>query len=103
MAIETVRAECHADIPVHIPNDVTIKSSVLDACVPQVGQAKDSSLTNQLIDYLMGESDGMPKVIPPPSLLASSQWMILRCDLSSITWCLDVSDCPISCDLTLNQ
>ncbi len=32
-------------------------------CVFQVGQAKDSSLTNQLIDYLMGESDGMPKVI----------------------------------------
>ena len=31
-------------------------------CVFQVGQAKDLSLTNQLIDYLMGESDGMPKV-----------------------------------------
>ncbi|TMS23823.1 WD repeat-containing protein 19 [Larimichthys crocea] len=29
-------------------------------CV-KVGQAKDSSLTNLLIDYLMGESDGMPK------------------------------------------
>ena len=28
----------------------------------QVGQAQDLSLTNQLIDYLMGESDGMPKV-----------------------------------------
>ncbi|TNN69397.1 WD repeat-containing protein 19 [Liparis tanakae] len=61
MAIETVSAECHANIQVHVPNDVTIKSSVLDACVPQVGQAKDSTLTNQLIDYLMGESDGMPK------------------------------------------
>lgn len=35
-----------------------------DLCVHllQVGQAKDSALTNQLIDYLMGESDGMPKV-----------------------------------------
>ena len=31
-------------------------------CVFQVGQAQDLSLTNQLIDYLMGESDGMPKV-----------------------------------------
>lgn len=30
-------------------------------CV-QVGQAKDSSLTDQLINYLMGDSDGMPKV-----------------------------------------
>ena len=28
----------------------------------QVGQAKDDLLTNQLIDHLMGESDGMPKV-----------------------------------------
>lgn len=36
--------------------------SFIDVCVFQVGQAKDSSLTNQLIDYLMGESDGMPKV-----------------------------------------
>lgn len=36
--------------------------SFIDVCVFQVGQAKDNSLTNQLIDYLMGESDGMPKV-----------------------------------------
>lgn len=35
----------------------------VSVCVLQVGQAKDISLTNQLIDYLMGESDGMPKVI----------------------------------------
>jgi WD repeat-containing protein 19 len=28
----------------------------------QVGQAKDELLTSQLIDHLMGESDGMPKV-----------------------------------------
>lgn len=35
----------------------------MDVCVSQVGQAKDSSLTSQLIDYLMGESDGIPKVI----------------------------------------
>eukprot|EP00061_Rhincodon_typus_P013991 g40725.t1 len=27
----------------------------------RVGQAKDDMLTSQLIDYLMGESDGMPK------------------------------------------
>lgn len=27
-----------------------------------MGQAKDHSLTNQLIDYLMGENDGIPKV-----------------------------------------
>lgn len=37
---------------------------LFDLCVLllQVGMAKDSSLTNQLIDYLMGESDAMPKV-----------------------------------------
>lgn len=29
----------------------------------QVGQAKDELLTSQLIDHLMGESDGMPKVL----------------------------------------
>ena len=28
----------------------------------QVGLAKDDALTHQLIDYLMGEVDGMPKV-----------------------------------------
>lgn len=60
MAIETVRA---ADQTGYIQNDVSIQLSVFDVCAFQVGQAKDSSLTNQLIDYLMGESDGMPKVI----------------------------------------
>lgn len=34
--------------------------------IPQVGQAKDEALTNLLIDYLMGESDGMPKVHSAP-------------------------------------
>lgn len=29
----------------------------------QVGQAKDEVLTSQLIDHLMGETDGMPKVL----------------------------------------
>lgn len=45
---------------VHVLNDQVLSKYV---SVFQVGQAKDSSLTNQLIDYLMGESDGMPKVI----------------------------------------
>lgn len=36
----------------------------------QVGQAKDELLTSQLIDHLMGESDGMPKVLKTFSLLA---------------------------------
>ncbi|KAG7241299.1 hypothetical protein INR49_025817 [Caranx melampygus] len=35
----------------------------VEMAIETVGQAKDSSLTGQLIDYLMGESDGMPKVI----------------------------------------
>uniref|UniRef100_A0A8D0A5G9 WD repeat-containing protein 19 n=1 Tax=Sander lucioperca TaxID=283035 RepID=A0A8D0A5G9_SANLU len=33
----------------------------VEMAIETVGQAKDGSLTNQLIDYLMGESDGMPK------------------------------------------
>ncbi|CAN9510421.1 unnamed protein product [Ophioblennius macclurei] len=33
----------------------------IEMAIETVGQAKESSLTNQLIDYLMGESDGMPK------------------------------------------
>ncbi|KAF3852119.1 hypothetical protein F7725_005474 [Dissostichus mawsoni] len=33
----------------------------VEMAIETVGQARDSSLTNQLIDYLMGESDGMPK------------------------------------------
>ncbi|KAK6324407.1 hypothetical protein J4Q44_G00037490 [Coregonus suidteri] len=33
----------------------------IEMAIETVGQANDESLTNQLIDYLMGESDGMPK------------------------------------------
>uniref|UniRef100_A0A3P8TSU1 WD repeat domain 19 n=1 Tax=Amphiprion percula TaxID=161767 RepID=A0A3P8TSU1_AMPPE len=33
----------------------------IEMAIETVGQAKDTSLTSQLIDYLMGESDGMPK------------------------------------------
>ncbi|NXN95131.1 WDR19 protein, partial [Rhinopomastus cyanomelas] len=33
----------------------------IDMAIETVGRAKDEALTNQLIDYLMGESDGMPK------------------------------------------
>ncbi|KAI1887644.1 hypothetical protein AGOR_G00192430 [Albula goreensis] len=33
----------------------------IEMAIETVGQAKDEALTNQLIDYLMGESDGMPK------------------------------------------
>ncbi|CAF94207.1 unnamed protein product, partial [Tetraodon nigroviridis] len=36
-------------------------SRALDLAIETVGQAKDLSLTNQLIDYLMGENDGIPK------------------------------------------
>lgn len=60
MAIETVRAVCQTLAgTVHIQSEHSLKC----VCVLQVGQAKDSSLTGQLIDYLMGESDGIPKVI----------------------------------------
>ncbi|XP_038608159.1 WD repeat-containing protein 19 isoform X1 [Tachyglossus aculeatus] len=33
----------------------------IEMAIETVGQAKDESLTSQLIDHLMGESDGMPK------------------------------------------
>ncbi|KAM6132739.1 LOW QUALITY PROTEIN: WD repeat-containing protein 19 [Pterocles gutturalis] len=33
----------------------------IDIAIETVGRAKDEALTNQLIDYLMGECDGMPK------------------------------------------
>ncbi|XP_034043414.1 WD repeat-containing protein 19 isoform X2 [Thalassophryne amazonica] len=40
---------------------VSDDSLAVGMAIETVGQAKDSSLTNQLIDYLMGESDGIPK------------------------------------------
>ncbi|KAM8842536.1 WD repeat-containing protein 19 [Synchiropus picturatus] len=33
----------------------------VEMAIEAVGQAKDASLTNQFIDYLLGESDGVPK------------------------------------------
>ncbi|XP_063074275.1 WD repeat-containing protein 19 isoform X2 [Engraulis encrasicolus] len=39
----------------------TEDSLAIEKAIETVGEAKDDALTNQLIDYLMGESDGMPK------------------------------------------
>ncbi|XP_073198369.1 WD repeat-containing protein 19 isoform X4 [Lepidochelys kempii] len=39
----------------------TEDNMAIEMAIETVGQAKDEALTNQLIDYLMGESDGMPK------------------------------------------
>ncbi|KAG8591694.1 hypothetical protein GDO81_000268 [Engystomops pustulosus] len=39
----------------------TEESAAIEMAIETVGQAKEELLTNQLIDYLMGESDGMPK------------------------------------------
>ncbi|XP_028657806.1 WD repeat-containing protein 19 [Erpetoichthys calabaricus] len=39
----------------------TEDNMAIEMAIETVGQARDESLTNQLIDYLMGESDGMPK------------------------------------------
>ncbi|XP_061566182.1 WD repeat-containing protein 19 [Cololabis saira] len=39
----------------------TDDNQAIEMAIETVGQAKDGSLTNQLIDYLMGESDGIPK------------------------------------------
>lgn len=60
----------------------------------QVGQAKDELLTNQLIDHLMGESDGMPKVqealhcwvfTPQPRLVWSSLSVMTLQSCRSVT------------------
>ena len=40
------------------PNDV---DAALDIAIAAVGKAHKDSLTHQLIDYLMGEIDGVPK------------------------------------------
>ncbi|PIO24270.1 hypothetical protein AB205_0031140, partial [Aquarana catesbeiana] len=37
------------------------ENTAIEMAIKTVGEAKDELLTNQLIDYLMGESDGMPK------------------------------------------
>lgn len=34
----------------------------IDLAIETIGQADDEALTQQLIDYLMGDTDGMPKV-----------------------------------------
>ena len=34
----------------------------IELAIETVGQANDDTLTHQLIDFLMGETDGMPKV-----------------------------------------
>ncbi|XP_014378025.1 WD repeat-containing protein 19 isoform X1 [Alligator sinensis] len=39
----------------------TEDNMAIEMAIETVGQAKDEALTNQLIDYLIGESDGMPK------------------------------------------
>ncbi|XP_037530887.1 WD repeat-containing protein 19 [Nematolebias whitei] len=36
-------------------------NQAIEMAIETVGQAKDESLTNQLIEYLLGESDGIPK------------------------------------------
>lgn len=36
--------------------------NAVDMAIETVGRAQDSLLTNQLVDFLMGERDGQPKV-----------------------------------------
>lgn len=40
----------------------------IELAIETVGQANDDTLTHQLIDFLMGETDGMPKVSQPREL-----------------------------------
>jgi len=35
----------------------------IEMAITTVGSAKDSQITNQLISFLMGETDGVPKVL----------------------------------------
>lgn len=63
----------------------------------QVGQAKDEVLTNQLIDYLMGESDGLPKVLncrhaPMFSISSVSLDSIFS---SGLDYQIDSGSCPM--------
>ncbi|XP_026503765.1 WD repeat-containing protein 19 isoform X1 [Terrapene carolina triunguis] len=44
-----------------LKSPTTEDNMAIEMAIETVGQAKDEALTNQLIDYLMGESDGMPK------------------------------------------
>lgn len=37
-------------------------SQAIELAIETVGRANDDSLTRQLIDFLMGETDNMPKV-----------------------------------------
>ena len=37
--------------------------AAITMAIETVGQAKDEQLTRMLIDYLMGEEDGIPKVL----------------------------------------
>ena len=41
-------------------------SAALTMAIETVGQANDDQLTRQLIDFLMGEIDGVPKVTVKP-------------------------------------
>ncbi|XP_005286412.2 WD repeat-containing protein 19 isoform X5 [Chrysemys picta bellii] len=45
-----------------LKSPTTEDNMAIEMAIETVGQAKDEALTNQLIDYLMGESDGMPKL-----------------------------------------
>lgn len=70
--------------------DHSVQCSCVCVCVFQVGQAKDNSLTNQLIDYLMGESDGMPKVIYTPALFLLP-FDSVAVSLPATWFCCDIS------------
>lgn len=39
-----------------------IENKAIELAVECIGKANNDSLTNNLIDYLMGDKDGMPKV-----------------------------------------
>ena len=48
----------------HLLQCETNDSRALDLAIEVVGKAEDDQLTHMLVEYLMGEQDGMPKVCP---------------------------------------
>ena len=63
--------------------------AAITMAIETVGQAKEEQLTRMLIDYLMGEDDGIPKV------LYDGTWWCLRC------WLIELAN--QSCSYTTRQ
>ena len=59
-------------------------SQAIELAIETVGRANDESLTRMLIDFLMGETDNVPKVGECLLSSSSSHLFIIREDVISI-------------------